>query len=92
MPLLLTKTSVSVQAFYPHCSFEALKCVRFFGHVVILFQGTFSEDCQISLTNSIIHPVSGLSFHCVLRILLLLFSIRGKSKGLIQVNDAADEL
>lgn len=36
IPLLLRETDVSVQAFYPHYSFEAVKCVRFSGVVVTL--------------------------------------------------------
>jgi hypothetical protein len=39
MLLLLRKTSVSLQAFWPHCSFEAVKClqaVRFSGLVVLV--------------------------------------------------------
>lgn len=35
MPLLLTEMIVSVRAFYPHLSLDILKCVCFFGLVVI---------------------------------------------------------
>jgi hypothetical protein len=41
MPLLLRETRFSVQAFYPHYSFEAVKClrgVRFSRLVVVLLQ------------------------------------------------------
>jgi hypothetical protein len=36
MPLLLREADVSVQAFYPHCSLEAVKCVRFSGVAAFL--------------------------------------------------------
>jgi hypothetical protein len=61
MPLLLRETSVSVQAFYPHCSFEAVKMplrrAFRFGRSFSIPRGRFPVKGQIGQQRC--RPVSG---------------------------------